>query len=427
MYTKTYVGQYSRQFEGSFNKQFEGSFESEYGQAYTKQYEGQFDKQYEGTFDKNYGGVYAGPGTSYEGIRLFTSTYLGATDFNKTYVSTTDVANTKSGELTSGGTTRVREDGTLKKIETVRVKSGDEWKEVLTSRVKEDGEWKVSHVGYERSTIDITANTTNYNLRTELDALGKSTGSIPQHVTVTIAADTFLFADNGQVFITAANQDTRTPALDLSSMITIAGGLRHKVKLLIKEDGGIIGSGGQPGDRDLTTRTGENGYYGSHAIKTNDAVDLFIENYGTIAGGGGGGGSGGYPISGSTLSRVGGQGGIGAGYHNAVLMIDNVQGYVDEANSNITAHSSSYNYGIHGGDGGLLGHAGIGAGGWTDEVHSGDADQSETNPGTIYSQYALSGDGGLPGSAIKGYDAARITFINTGNVYGDSKFKYTAS
>ena len=172
---------------------------------------------------------------------------------------------------------------------------------------------------------------------------------------------------------------------------------------------------------------GNNGFYGGHAIKTGSAVDLFIENYGYIAGGGGGGGTGGYPVNGSTDNKLGGRGGNGAGYYNSTRPYNVISGFVNDSNNNITAHTSTHVYGIHGGDGGLLGHAGIGAGGFTDEVHGSDADQSESNPGTNYSQYAQSGDGGLPGSAIKGYSAARTTFINTGNVYGDSKYKFTAS
>ena len=198
---------------------------------------------------------------------------------------------------------------------------------------------------------------------------------------------------------------------------------------MVKDQGGIIGSGGQPGKQVTSTRTGEDGYFGGHAIKTGNGVDLFIENYGYIAGGGGGGGSGGFPLYGSTLQVVGGKGGTGAGYHNATtsIMPDQIVGYVNEANNHLDGHLSSTNYGIHGGNGGLLGHCGIGAGGFTDDVHASDTDTSESNPGTNYSQYALSGDGGLPGSAIIGYDASRVTFINTGNVYGDSKYKFTAS
>ena len=109
-----------------------------------------------------------------------------------------------------------------------------------------------------------------------------------------------------------------------------------------------------------------------------------------------------------------GLGGFGAGYNAGI--------YIDESNTSINGQNSSVHYGIHGGDGGLLGHMGQGAGGFTSESSA----QDETNPGTNYSQYAQSGDGGLPGSAIKGYSASRVTFINTGNVYGDALFKFKA-
>ena len=79
--------------------------------------------------------------------------------------------------------------------------------------------------------------------------------------------------------------------------------------------------------------------------------------------------------------------------------------------------------GIHGGNGGRLGQLGSGAGGYNDDSDSG---QNVANPGTHYSQYAQSADGGLPGSAIKGYDASRVSFINTGSVFGDSAFKLKA-
>ena len=79
--------------------------------------------------------------------------------------------------------------------------------------------------------------------------------------------------------------------------------------------------------------------------------------------------------------------------------------------------------GIHGGNGGELGQLGIAAGGYEDDSDSG---QNVANPGTNYCQYAESGNGGTPGSAIKGYDASRVTFINTGSVLGDGAFKLKA-
>jgi len=153
---------------------------------------------------------------------------------------------------------------------------------------------------------------------------------------------------------------------------------------------------------------------------------LFVESYGTVAGGGGGGGTGGYPVttantvldaSDSPVGKVGGTGGHGAGW-------DPTLGYISESSSHRNGSNGLYNYGIHGGDGGLLGQLGTGAGGFTAD----DSSSSEVNPGTQYSQYDLSGHGGKPGSAIKGYDASRVTFINSteSSVWGDSAFKFKA-
>ena len=63
---------------------------------------------------------------------------------------------------------------------------------------------------------------------------------------------------------------------------------------------------------------------------------------------------------------------------------------------------------INGGIGGNLGNMGSGGG---------EHFQRKT-------RYAQSGDGGLPGAAIKGYNANYVTFIHTGNVLGDPQFKY---
>ena len=190
---------------------------------------------------------------------------------------------------------------------------------------------------------------------------------------------------------------------------------------MVKEGGGIIGSAGLPGSSNttfanITGHTTLQGKAGGHAIDAGNAVDLYIENYGTIAGGGGGGGSGGPAINASTQVQ-GGTGGYGAGYNSTL-------GYITEGSSDNQGNDAASNYGIHGGDGGLLGQLGIGAGGFDDAAQYNDG--SETNPGTNYSQYANSGHGGIPGAAIINYDVSRITFINTGNVFGDSAYKFKA-
>ena len=69
---------------------------------------------------------------------------------------------------------------------------------------------------------------------------------------------------------------------------------------------------------------GGNGSDGGHAIKLGAGIDLFIENYGIIAGGGGGGGSGGYPVDGASANSttIGGTGGVGAGWHNTAFVAE---------------------------------------------------------------------------------------------------------
>ena len=108
-------------------------------------------------------------------------------------------------------------------------------------------------------------------------------------------------------------------------------------------------------------------------------------------------------------------GGVGAGWK--------INAFVSESSSDRNGSNAPTALGIHGGNGGRLGQLGSGAGGYNDDSDSG---QNVANPGTHYSQYAQSGDGGLPGSAIKGYDASRVSFINTGSVFGDSAFKLKA-
>ena len=201
-----------------------------------------------------------------------------------------------------------------------------------------------------------------------------------------------------------------TAALSLEGFSPIYGTVPHRVRILVKPDGNIIGMSGSPGDSGTTGTVGGNG---GDAIKLGAGVELYIENYGIIAGGGGGGGGGGYPVTGASDS--GGAGGSGAGWENTA--------FISESSSSRNGSNASTALGIHGGNGGLLGQLGTGAGGYDD---SSDASQNVANPGTHYSQYAQSGDGGLPGSAIKGYDASRVSFINTGSVFGDSAFKLKA-
>ena len=82
--------------------------------------------------------------------------------------------------------------------------------------------------------------------------------------------------------------------------------------------------------------------------------------------------------------------------------------------------SSTHNSRVQGGKGGDLGCIGYG----------GNMDRVETGASTR-SIWAMSGDGGTPGSAIKGYDESRVHFIGPagsgrGLIAGDETFKLKA-
>ena len=441
VYTKQYEGQFDKQYEGAYNKQYEGTYTKQYNSAdfiaqyskqYTKEYEklyvGNYEKEYEGVFlkqystgyiqqyskeyegtyvkeyEKVYGGAWSGAGPAYEGSKYYTNTYSGVRTFHQTYLGTSSEISNRTGNLSKN--IRVKEDGKWRDVSRVRVKEDGAWKIVQTARVKEDGEWKTIAIDHDRIDIDITSNTANFNIATELNSLGfTDLYDKPKHINVTLQEGVHVYSST-----------LTSPAFD-TSLLTGALGTNHKIKILLQSGSKIIGSAGQPGMQDAVVRSGYDGSDGGNAILLRNGVELFIESYGTIAGGGGGGGSGGYPISGSSASQVGGLGGHGAGW-------DPTLGYISDSDSDRNGSNSSVNFGIHGGNGGLLGQLGIGAGGFVDD----NASKSQTNPGTNYSQYARSGNGGEPGSAIKGYDASRVTFINSteSSVWGDSAFKFKA-
>ena len=425
IYTKTYLGNYEQAYTGIYVKQYTktytGIYIKQYDQgwiaAYTKEYSGQYEKHY----SKTYGNAWSGPGYAgtYESVGLahFTNNYAGERAFHQSYIgaaSTNAIAqSTRAGNITNNA----------------RVKIGDEWKSVIRTRVKKDGEWKIVGktrvkdtsgawkiiaVDHERVDINITSNTANFNVKDEIENLGYNLLTKPFQVNVNVAPGVFVYST-----------DPNKAAFDTGFSV---GALQsnHKVKILLQGNSYIVGCSGHPGGRYSSLNLGLDGQDGSDAINLTSVVDLFIESYGTIAGGGGGGGSGGYPVNTNTTEdaspamygKIGGLGGIGAGWNIYT------QQFVSESDSTRQGSDSDYNYGIHGGDGGLLGQLGEGAGGFTADNPS----QSEVNPGTQYTQYDMSGNGGKPGSAIKGYDASRVTFINSteSSVWGDSAFKFKA-
>ena len=430
-FNKQYSGLYNKQYEGSFNKQYEGAFDKDFGGTYdktyvgtylgqyTKTYVGEYSRLFEGSFAKGYNKGYIGhySGSYSEATKsfaYFVANWSSPLVYNKSYAkAVTEVANTMHGELTDGGVKKVKEDGKWKQVKATKVKENDKWRDVAVTRIKEDGVWKIVDVGYERTESTITANTNLFNLKTFLEGQGKNPTGRPQHVTITINPDVYVHS----------NTVLGNPAFDTSGMNAVNFGgdaFKHKVRILVKPDGYIVGSSGIYGIKSPAEMKGYDGNSvgGGPAIRLGSGVDLFIENYGIIAGGGGGGGTGGFPVDGASANSttVGGFGGLGAGWNNGA--------FVSETSSARLGANSSINYGVHGGNGGLLGHLGTGAGGFTAD----NALNNESNPGTHYSQYFLSGDGGEPGPAIVDYVASRVSFINNTeeSVWGDSTFKFKA-
>ena len=397
----TFIGVYS----GQFTKQYEGSF--------TGQYEGTFNKQFLKSYVKTYGGAYLGARAYSNSLIIYTTSYTGTTLYTKStvantttqvaYAKTTSILSQKTGELTHEAIARVKVSDDWVQAQDIHIKRDNSWAQLKAAYIKKDGVWQLTHLGWERTDIDISSVTANFVLQTHLLSLGNSPSTRPQLVNIYVNPTATVYSGSLSL-----------PAFDFSTLSSInVGGnsIKHQVRLVVLGGAKVIGSSGAPGSRTLSTRTGGNGGNGGNAILTGNGVELYIENYGLIAGGGGGGGTGGYPVRGSVLNAAGGLGGRGAGYNGTLFIADD--------SSDLTAESSSVVLGVDGGNGGALGHRGNAAGGHTDE-----AGNVVANDGTFKTFYNLSGNGGYPGSAIKGYDATRVTFINTGNIYGDLKYKF---
>ena len=410
VYTKAYEGTFDNQWTKTYEGSFVGNYVVQYGKAWTGTFNAQYNKLYLGNYVKTYSSVFLGQsGSQWTGTEnsTYTKAYTGATTYNTVYTTTTNTLSTKTGHLNQDGKTRVKSDGAWKEAEKVHIKKNGTWHETKSVFVKENGAWKIVNIGWERTDINITSNQANFNLRAELDALSKAPATVPQLVNI--------YIDGADVYSTSS-----TPAMDLADgmgAINIGGqSIKHLVRVFVHPDARIIGMAGSPGGSNATIQTGYDGGAGGDAIKTNASIELFIENYGIIAGGGGAGGTGGYPVSGTSIQVVGGAGGYGAGYASISGTVTNIL----ENNSLINGTNATNDMGIHGGSGGLLGQRGAAAGGYKNP----NTGSQVAADGALKTKYEKSGNGGVPGAAIVGYDASRVTFINTGNVWGDSKYKY---
>ena len=277
-----------------------------------------------------------------------------------------------------------------------------------------------------------------FNLKRFLDQKGRDTDNNLTMTTIHIGNDA-----TDKYFVFGSN-NVATPAIDLTGLsgITVETSqgnaatsttFSHLVRIVTHDNGYVVGKGGDGGSASQGA-VGGHGEDGGDAISLGDNVILFVENHGIIGGGGGGGGAGGVtmysdPTTGAKSSAFddysGSAGGGGAGFLKgdkgttaSAVTTPSADGTLFEGGHGATPNmATTHNSRVPGGKGGNLGEIGYGA----------NMDPDVTGAGT-QTKWAMSGDGGSPGAAIKGYDASRVYFIGPGgsgkgNLLGDESFK----
>ena len=467
-YIKTYEG------EGIFN--YRGTFDglADYGASYTKIW----------NLSVNYLQAYS---PTYTGNQYFEVQWSGERTSHATYMGETNFIGPTSGALASSKPRLfAKSQGNWQQVKNLWLRVAGIWKEVPFYHTKEDDEWKLSHIGYKQTEIYLsgtstgpTANTettfymrgeniatgtpdtlgdnsskgsqsltghdgaktahyvNEFHLKEFLDHKGRASGTYPTMTTIHVGQQDQY--DN--LFVMGSNTASR-PAIDLTgfsaiSINTVDGGsavnFPHLVRIVTYNNGYIVGHGGDGGDAAADAEGGA-GADGGPAIKTDSAVTLYIENYGTIGGGGAGGGAGGLTMytdastgtkSSEFAAHSGSGGGGGAGFTvGAAGDTESAVTAAAEAGSLLTGGAgakpniaTTHNSRVPGGKGGDLGGIGFGA----------NMDSIETGASTR-TIWAMSGDGGTPGKAIDGYDASRVFFVgqgtsNRGFIAGDETFK----
>ena len=424
---------------------------------------------------------------TYTGDQYFETQWSGSRTSHNTFVGNTNFVGVHSGALSNTKPRLfLKKDDIWEQAKKLWIREDGEWKEVPYQHTKDGSNWKLSHIGHKHTDIYLNntssgplANTAdafymrgendttgtpdtlgefsskgsatiaghngsksslfvnNFNLKEFLDHKGRASGTYPTMTTIHVGNP-----EDQDTYYSIGSNTTAKPAIDLTGFSAISinqvdGGsaqnFPHLVRILVHHNGYITGCGGAGGNAAVDT-AGADGANGGTAIKTDAAVTLFIENYGTIGGGGGGGGAGGLtmltnPATGAkstefaAQSGSGGGGGSGslggaAGTTASAVLTASVAGSIIKGGAGavpniITTHNSR----VPGGKGGDLGAIGYGA----------NMDTTVTGASTR-TKWAMSGDGGTPGSAIEGYDASRVLFVGPGGsgrglIAGDETFK----
>lgn len=286
----------------------------------------------------------------------------------------------------------VKDAGVWRLVSQLSARPSGSWLQISEGHVKDGGVWRQFYEGVFTANITISASTTDYNLRTELVALGYG-GISKVAVTVTINAG-----------VTIGSTSPSNPAFDVDGGTAYPAG--STVTLI--NNGDIIGRGGNGGaGGNSPNNAGARGSSGGTCIKTLSAIT--ITNNGNIFAGSGGGGGG----AADTTNGGGGGGGGGDGFGSAA-------GGAGGTGTNAGAAGIASDAVTNPGGGGAGG--GGGKGNATPGGDGGGAGTS-TNTANRYGCMGIGavnfnttrgGDGGHRGKIIEGYDL--VTF----SVYGST-------
>lgn len=277
------------------------------------------------------------------------------------------------------------------------IKVGGKYRQITAIRHKISNNWAVTKRAWEKDAnnvwqrvfpnaiiVNITANTTNYNL-------WRAVGSITEAVDVEVTI---------HPGVRVMSSDTTIPAFDV-------GNFNSASNITIVNRGLILGKGGSGGRGALYgSSAGLAGAGGGPALRTL-IPNTIIDNQGIIAGGGGGGGGGGwYDLPrGGRFSGGGGGGGAGSAENPAAGGAGGSSGHPGSAGQpgsdtpGVGGRGFNGLAELHGGTGGQRGSVGN-AGHWIN------ADRAK----------GPSGGGGTAGYSVIG--SANVTWITSGTILG---------
>lgn len=247
--------------------------------------------------------------------------------------------------------------------------------------------------------VTISANTLNFNLRNHLTSAGWNGSANLHNVLVTIKSGVYVYSD------------------DVAQYAFDSGSLPAGTVVTLRNNGYILGRGGDGGGSNRGTENGQNG---GPAMNIN--CNFIIDNQSGYIGGGGGGGGG---ASTNSAYIIGGGGGAGGGEGGE---IDN--------SGNVVAGGAGGGPGSSGGNGGV-GTNGACSGGGGGRVAPGSTTTGPDYDGVSIGRAGVGGsaggsgsirtwntNGGLSGSGTSGGDGGAAGAAGTNGVQGSLTGSY---